>query len=105
MFFEVHVGRRLRIGSGAPLFVYISTSAQKWFAPSGEVLVKKVPDGNAFKVTLKPIASQFFFMIVCVDWRTELFVVWYVISKRTLPLARTPSAPLTYPALSSSAFA
>src|SRR2546426_3880361 len=37
----------------SPEFVNISTSDQKWFAPSGEVFVKKVPAGTDFSSTWK----------------------------------------------------
>src|SRR5206468_4204957 len=63
---------------------------------------KKVDAGTDFSSTLNPTDSQFFFMIACVLWRTELTVVWYKILSLTPPLARTASAPLTHPASSSS---
>src|SRR5207248_7197910 len=80
-------------------------SDQKWFAPSGEVFVKKTAASTDFKVILKPTFSQLLFITSWTFWRTALMVVWYVASRRTPPLARTPSAPFTQPALSSSALA
>src|SRR5262249_62060598 len=80
-------------------------SAQKWFAPSGEVLVKNTAASTDFKVILKPTFSQLDFITSWTFWRTALMVVWYVASRRTPPFARTPSAPLTQPALSSPALA
>src|SRR5262245_41750335 len=80
-------------------------SAQKWFAPSGEVFVEQTAASTDFKVIVKPIFSQLDFITSCTFWRTALMVVWYVASRRTPPFARTPSEPLTQPALSSSALA